>query len=269
VTSQRTKSVCSKNLRQYNGNKSNGFISERSKSKLKNIIINFCTTEQNYIKEIISNSATTTTDTNNLVEHTLKFVTLTFPPTITEDDTVLKKKYLNIYLTWLLRNGVTHYLWTAEVQGNGRLHFHLVVNGWHQQHATKWQTMTGNATKYAIQERPVRNIVGLANYMTKEQDTKARKIEGRLFGMSKNMKEFESIKITGSIEEREFVIQNKGQLSLEFENEYVAVLKYKYSLKRKIHARFLKIRRQQAQDINSFSIVVGKNSYKPTPVNSV
>lgn len=268
VTGERSINRNVKNLRQFNNNKSNGVISDRSKSKLKNLIVNYCTTEQNYIKEIIGKNESSSVNVSNLARHELKFVTLTIPPTISETDTIVKKKYLNPYLTWLGRNGVSHYIWTAEAQANGQIHFHLIINAWHKEYTTKWQSLTSNYTQYAIQDRPIKNIQGLANYMTKEPISSARKLEGRLFGMSNNVKAFENIQIKSAVEEREFFSANDGQLSLSFASEYVVVMKYKYSLRRKMQAKFTTIRRKQDKG-SKFSIVVGKNSYRNSPVNSV
>jgi hypothetical protein len=64
-------------------------------------------------------------------EHTFKlnFITLTLPAKQNHDDKTIVKVCLNNFLN-ILRNkyNVIHYIWRAERQKNGNLHFHLITD---------------------------------------------------------------------------------------------------------------------------------------------
>lgn len=61
--------------------------------------------------------------------HKVVFVTLTLPAKQRHSDVEIKSKCLNQLLTELRdKYGVTLYVWKAERQKNGNLHFHLLVN---------------------------------------------------------------------------------------------------------------------------------------------
>lgn len=58
-------------------------------------------------------------------------ITLTLPGKQIESDEEVKRKYLNGWLQKLKReHGELHYLWVAETQKNGNIHFHVVVDRW-------------------------------------------------------------------------------------------------------------------------------------------
>lgn len=57
------------------------------------------------------------------------FVTLTLPAKQKHDDNYIKKHYLNQFLIELQqKTAVDLYLWRAEKQKNGNIHFHLIIN---------------------------------------------------------------------------------------------------------------------------------------------
>ncbi len=59
----------------------------------------------------------------------LNFITLTLSSPQFTTDTDVKEKLLNTFLTRLRQDyGVTQYIWRAEAQGNGRIHFHILIN---------------------------------------------------------------------------------------------------------------------------------------------
>jgi hypothetical protein len=65
------------------------------------------------------------------VEHGIyfSFCTLTLPVKQMHDDKVLKQDLLNPFIKALQRDhGVTNYLWRAEPQRNGNIHFHLFLD---------------------------------------------------------------------------------------------------------------------------------------------
>lgn len=65
---------------------------------------------------------------NPIYNYRMSFITLTLPSEQTESDTQVKE-YLNLFLTDLRRvYNLQNYVWRAEIQQNGNLHFHLVID---------------------------------------------------------------------------------------------------------------------------------------------
>lgn len=59
----------------------------------------------------------------------INFITLTLPCKQFHSDTFIKSKMLNNFLTVLRqRFAIKHYIWRAEKQKNGNIHFHLILN---------------------------------------------------------------------------------------------------------------------------------------------
>ena len=57
------------------------------------------------------------------------FITLTLPSVQIHSDEEIKEKCLSNFLQWLRdAHKVEHYVWRAEKQSNGNIHFHIVVN---------------------------------------------------------------------------------------------------------------------------------------------
>lgn len=65
---------------------------------------------------------------NPIYNYRMSFITLTLPSLQSETD-VEVKEYLNLFLTDLRRvYNIQNYVWRAELQENGNLHFHLVID---------------------------------------------------------------------------------------------------------------------------------------------
>lgn len=66
---------------------------------------------------------------NRQFKFRLGFITLTLPSIQQHDDSYLNKHLLKPFIR-LMRDkfGLTHYIWKAETQGNGNIHWHLTVN---------------------------------------------------------------------------------------------------------------------------------------------
>lgn len=68
-------------------------------------------------------------ETRRFVKFRLCFVTITLSSTQRHSDQVIKSKLFNQLLTELReQNNMQHYVWRAEKQENGNIHFHLVTN---------------------------------------------------------------------------------------------------------------------------------------------
>lgn len=61
----------------------------------------------------------------------LSMVTLTLPASQLESDRLFKSRYLNLFLTKLRKLYLNlNYLWVAEKQKNGNIHFHIIIDEW-------------------------------------------------------------------------------------------------------------------------------------------
>jgi hypothetical protein len=93
----------------------------------------------------------------------IAFVTLTLPSSQIHSDNVIKEKCLNQFLIECHRRWhVKNYLWRAEKQGNGNIHFHVLVDKfipWNELRST-WNRITnklGYVDRYRDQMRDFHN----------------------------------------------------------------------------------------------------------------
>lgn len=127
-------------------------------------------------------------------------ITLTLSARQEESDNVVKRKYLNVWLQNLERvhKGI-NWLWVAECQKNGNIHFHVIVDRYVSFEWIKrtWNRVQGNGTyierfanKFGYKTPPSVNVEGQkhltnpAAYITKyiTGDKFVRDIEGRKWG---------------------------------------------------------------------------------------
>lgn len=63
------------------------------------------------------------------IKHRITFITLTLPANQQHSDQIIKSRCLNPLLIELRKfHGMRHYVWRAEKQANGNIHFHIVAN---------------------------------------------------------------------------------------------------------------------------------------------
>lgn len=137
----------------------------------------------------------------------LVLITLTLPAKQTESDNVVKRRYLNVWLQNLERvhKGI-NWLWVAECQHNGNIHFHIVVDRYVQFEWIKrsWNRVMSNGdyidrykAKFGGTQPPSVNVEGQkgmgnpARYITKylTGDKFVRAIEGRKWGCCDRLRE--------------------------------------------------------------------------------
>lgn len=74
---------------------------------------------------------------NPIYNYRASFITLTLPSKQTHSDTEIKQ-CLNLFLTDLRRvYGLKNYVWRSEIQKNGNIHFHLVIDQYIEQPVLK------------------------------------------------------------------------------------------------------------------------------------
>ena len=114
----RTRAVSNENLL---NNNQNGEISKKARKKIENAI--------NWLLFTTSNKKTYSESSGKFYNFKIMFVTLTLSSTQNHSDNFIKKEMLNQFLTECRQQYKTRkYLWRAETQKNGNIHFHIVFN---------------------------------------------------------------------------------------------------------------------------------------------
>lgn len=155
------------------------------------------TTVGNYMLEQHKQKMGNYTTRHATLKPCLCFVTLTFPIQMVETHQSIKRKYLNSFLIQLgERYREPRYLWRAELQQNGNIHFHILISkfihkAWlnYQWYAIlrKHGIYQSDLSHAEIQKLPATNIEspktnrGVANYILKyiAKTNDGKKIQGR------------------------------------------------------------------------------------------
>lgn len=155
-------------------NKASGKLSRKAKSKMNNAInwLHFLSEKQVYYSK-------KTKQTHKLY---INFITLTLCSRQMHDDKYIVNRMLKPFLKWIKRQGNDLYVWRAEVQSNGNLHFHITSNRflhW-QSIRNKWNSIMnrhgyireyiqsgGDNNPNSTDVSGVKNIEQLAGYMVK------------------------------------------------------------------------------------------------------
>lgn len=102
-------------------NKTGGVLSASAKKNLKNCV--------GYLILRTQKKYATSKNKYPNVSNKIGFITLTLPSEQKHIDTEIKDKCLNQFLVELRKNyNITEYVWRAEKQYNGSIHFHILVN---------------------------------------------------------------------------------------------------------------------------------------------
>jgi hypothetical protein len=143
--------------------------------------------------------------------HLFTFVTLTYPSEQMHDDNFLKREHLNHFIITSKRKwNIENYLWRAEVQANGNLHFHLlydrfinhveIKNTWNeiiegQGYVTRYQKKNGNKIPNSTDIHGLKNIENISSYIAKymskneDKEQKRRGVDGNLHGCSDKIRD--------------------------------------------------------------------------------
>jgi len=134
----------------------------------------------------------------------LTFLTLTLSCTELVSHSEAYSKGLGPFLDWLRRKGVDHYLWKAELQARGQIHYHITCNrfirydevrnewnrlqgkaGWLDQFRVKHRHSNPNSTDIHAVSRVQRLDLYLSKYIAKADKT--GKIQGKVWGCSRSL----------------------------------------------------------------------------------
>ena len=182
-------------------NKVKGKISKKSSKKMKGVI-------DNWVSAIEFKMDRKKRREGTLGKY-ITFVTLTLPATQFHEDKYMRRHLLNDFIRKMKeQRGVRNYLHCSEAQGNGNIHFHIVVdryidhkklredwNGTLDNHGyiDKFEAKHGHRNPNSTDIHSFRKVRSIANYLVKyfTKDLNRRPIEGRLWGCSDLLREAE------------------------------------------------------------------------------
>ena len=207
----------------------NGKMSRATRSKLKKILLNWMQALQFHLDENNRN--------RKKCKYFPVFVTLTLSDKQRHSDNWIKRKYLNNFISDIKRNhGIENYYWKAEAQKNGNIHFHLIVDRYIQKEILqqKWNRIqseyvdsytkrTGKINPPSTQIEGIRNYKRISMYATKyglkeAEDYAPRKIEGRIWGCSDQLRCVQAFTLSNLEDERKTIeseLTKIDQLSVE------------------------------------------------------
>lgn len=139
-------------------------------------------------------------------EKKLVFLTLTLSAVQIHPDQEIKSKVLKPFMRWLRESEkCTSYIWKAEVQKNGNIHFHVIIDqfvdkdsirlkwnecqdnlGYHERYKIKFGDKQAPSTQIEVVENQEQIERYIGKYISKNQG--CRSIEGRVWDASKNVK---------------------------------------------------------------------------------
>lgn len=191
-------------------NSQNGAVSNKASKKIRSAIEWLTASAQTklvFVKDLKRN-----------VKFKVNFITLTLPSSQGQfDDKFVKKHFLAPFIKRLKRrNDVSNYVWKAETQKNGNIHFHIVTDKFIHYMAVRnmWNDVLrkngllkefaskhGHSNANSSDIHSVKNVNNLAAYLIKyftKNDSERRNIDGRLWGCSYSLSRANSCKISVS-----------------------------------------------------------------------
>lgn len=198
-----------------------GTISEKSKNNLTKSYQSPCLTKKSkkqikkilyYWVDAVEHSQALFKERKMRKRRYLSMITLTLPAAQYESDLIIKSKYLNNFLIQLQSHVLDiHYLWVAERQKNGNIHFHIIVDRWVNKDwiQRKWNKILDNGhyistfcNKFGHTNPPSTHIAGqkdmknvsayLAGYISKSPEN--TKIEGKIWDCSTDLLKFSKVR---------------------------------------------------------------------------
>ena len=153
--------------------KCNSQLSHKSKQNLRNCF--------NWLRIISNKKQVYSKQENKYFTFKLNFITLTLSDVQKHSDEFIKNHMLMPFLKWMQRSWhVNSYIWKAEVQNNGNIHFHITTNKFIHWKSirTKWNRLlskynyckvyqdgTNDKGSCATEIKAVKNEKQITNYM--------------------------------------------------------------------------------------------------------
>lgn len=168
----------------------------------------------------------------------LTFLTLTISATELICHRAAYRQGLGPMLDWLRRKGVKHYIWKAELQARGQIHYHITCNqfirydevrnewnrlqgkaGWLDGFRAKHRHSNPNSTDIHAVSRVQRLDLYLSKYIAKADKT--GKIQGKVWGCSSSLAGVKPFSVDRDVAEDhavEQMVAGGGAKLLRFDN---------------------------------------------------
>lgn len=176
-----------------------GFMSNRTHAKISEIVNSWVKAGEDFKKANRNN--------RKVQKPIFTFITLTLPSEQKHTDKELKRLALNRYLIWMFRKTeIKNYMWKAERQKNGNLHFHILADSYIPWEAIKieWNSIMSDLgyiepffAEHGHKEpnstdihklKSVKNPAAyIAKYFSKSEEGQA--IDGRIWSSSRALKQ--------------------------------------------------------------------------------
>lgn len=206
-------------------NKTNGYLSPASARKIRAII------------EEWHEAKAANFETYQKKTPFFAFVTLTLPhssESIGLNDQDVKRQCLNRFTQYLRRKGAK-YLWKAEAQANGNIHFHIVTDQFLPVRAANavWGRCLLDAGFKVDQQNfngldidQARNYEAVGAYMakyfsSKQKDEKRRPIAGKLWGCSASLRLLKPYQVTRTLDQERVMQIEAAVKALVHEKTYL------------------------------------------------
>lgn len=172
-----------------------GVISAKSQSRLKTAV--------DWMVYLSENKTYYSKKTKQVHKLQLNFITLTLSAKQSHTDTFIVTHMLQPFLKWLERQGNELYIWKAETQANGNIHFHITTNKfihyisirnkwnslqYNHGYMSKYISEHGDADVNSTDVRGLKNVKSASKYLAKyfsKKDESRRKIESKIWGCSR------------------------------------------------------------------------------------
>lgn len=237
-----------KNLIQNQKDKNgyNGVISKRTKAKIQTLM-------QNWLSANLIAQKNGYRQPKGSQKIQASFITVTLPKKQVHSDQEVRRQALQGFLQALKRKAnVINYIYVSELQKNGNIHFHIVVDRYIGRYKVRnlWRKqmfLMGYLSEYTTEEKASQalctdiqkmdNVKKVAKYIGKyiaksnNVVASGKQLTGRIWGMSDGVRKYEGVIIEWKEAKKMGIIkmweeQEKGHVI----NEYVEVRQYDWEL---------------------------------------
>ena len=237
-----------KNLLQNQDEKKgyNGEISKRTKAKIQTLMQNWL-----LAGKVADKSGYRQKKGNTKI--TATFCTVTLPKAQAHSDQEIRRRALNGLLQALKRYvGMKNYIYVSELQKNGNVHFHIIVdtkigkwklrNMWRKQmylmgYIDTYSKYEAGQKYLATQADQINDVTKVGKYISKYMAKtnsvvqQGKKLEGRLWGMSDGVREYQGVVMEWKEAKQTGIIKIwEGSESGFVVNEYVEVRNYDWEI---------------------------------------
>ena len=192
------------------------------------------------------------------VSFQLAFITLTLPSKQQHSDHEITSQCLNQFLTEMKKkHNVSRFVWRAEKQANGNIHYHIIVNNfvpwndlrndWNRivnklGYVDRFQEKNGRKQPNSTDIHSTRKIRDLKNYISKymSKTEEGREVSGRIWSCShelSNAKGYYS-EIDSVLQKELETIKNSGKVRI-YQSDYFTVYNINFRNLKKIGAENL------------------------------